>query len=54
MSERLPPAEIEAMKLRVEESLDDLEAAHRAYETWMINWRIRQSDRARAIAELEA
>lgn len=50
-TERLPPAEIEAMKQRVEEALEDAEAAHRAYETWMINWRIRMADKARAVAE---
>ena len=42
-TERLPPAQIEAIKARVEEKLEDAEAAHRAYETWMINWRIRMA-----------
>jgi hypothetical protein len=51
-SERMPPALIESMKARIEEQLEDAEAAHRAYETWMINWRIRMAAKMReAFAE---
>jgi hypothetical protein len=42
-SERLPPAEIEAMKQRINEQLEDAEAAYRAYIAWQINWRIRMA-----------
>ena len=43
-TERLPPVEIDAMKARFEESLEDGEALHRAYEAWLINWRIRMAE----------
>jgi glycyl-tRNA synthetase (class II) len=37
---------IEEHKRRVEEALEDAEAAHFAYETWMIQWRVRRAEEA--------
>ena len=52
-SERLPPAEIEAIKQRVEEALEDAEAQWRALQAWLMDWRIRQSAK-RAAPKLDA
>lgn len=44
-SERLPTAEIEAMKARIEEHLDDVEAAAFALDRFMTDWRIRMAQK---------
>lgn len=53
MRPQLSDAEIAAIRERVEQAADDAEAAHRAYETLLINWRIRMADKARAVAEAQ-
>ncbi len=44
-SERLSPVEIEAMKERINESLEDCEASAFALEMFIIDWRIRQAEK---------
>lgn len=49
---RANDAVIEDAKRRVDEALEDAEAAHFAYETWLIQWRVRQAEqRAKQAAE---
>jgi len=47
-SERLPPAEIKAIKSRVDEALEDAEAQYFALQMWLTDWRIRQAEKRRA------
>ena len=42
-SERLPPAEIEAIKERVNNALEDAEGEFLALQKWLTDWRIRQA-----------
>ena len=45
-SERLPSAEIEAIKERVNNSLEDLEGEYLALQKWLTDWRIRRAQAA--------